>query len=133
MPLLAAADQHFDSPVALPARGGGFVAQEPLLAEGASLDLVARNASLNQRVTNGVDTTFAQGLVVLVGAARIRVTADADLDGGIRLDVSSDVSRSCSSHWPECPLVRVEQDILERNRARQRTRLALGTYRMSHG
>src|SRR4029450_7830654 len=41
--------------------------------------------------------------------------------------------RSCSSHWPECPLVGVEQDILERNRARQRTRLALGTYGISHG
>jgi len=31
---------------------------EPLLAEGASLDLVASNASLNQGVTNGVDIGF---------------------------------------------------------------------------
>ena len=30
----------------------------PLLAEGASLDLVASNASLNQGVTNGVDIGF---------------------------------------------------------------------------
>ena len=42
------------------------------LAEGAARDLVARNASLNQRVANSVDAAFAQGLVVLLGAARIR-------------------------------------------------------------
>jgi hypothetical protein len=42
-----------------------------LLAEGADLDLIARNASLHQRVTNRTDTTLAQALVVLFGAARM--------------------------------------------------------------
>ena len=124
MRLLAAADQHFDSPVALPARGGGFVAQEPLLAEGASLDLVARNASLNQRVTNGVDTAFAQGLVVRVGATRIRVAIDAHLDGRILLHVDRDIRDLARLVSPNVRLVGIEQEVLERGPLLCRTNLS---------
>jgi hypothetical protein len=61
------ADQHFDSPVALPAHFSGFIALELRLAEGACMDPVTRHTGLSQRVTNGVDTTLAQGLVVCNG------------------------------------------------------------------
>jgi hypothetical protein len=68
--LIAGAKSHVDATIALPASVSRFVALRLLLAEGARLDLIARHAGLNQRVTNSVDTTFAPTLVVLLGAAR---------------------------------------------------------------
>src|SRR4029077_2964475 len=125
----AGADQHFDSPVALPAGRGGFVAQEPLLAEGPSLDLVTRHSGLNQRVTNGVDTTFAQRLVVWVGAARIREAVDSDLDGRILLHVGRDVRDLARLVSPNVRLVGIEQEVLERGPLLWRTSLGLGAHR----
>src|SRR6266576_600550 len=84
--LIAGAESHVDATIALPTSVSRFAALRLLLAEGAGLDLIARNG-LNQRVTNGVDTTFAQTLIVLVGDARIRVAADTHIHGRILLNV----------------------------------------------
>jgi len=67
--LIAGAESHVGATIALPASVSGFVALRLMLAEGARLDLIARHAGLNQRVTNSVDTTFAQTLVVSVPRA----------------------------------------------------------------
>ena len=53
--LIAGAKSHVDATIALPASVSRFVALRLLLAEGARLDLIARHAGLNQRVTNSVD------------------------------------------------------------------------------
>ena len=110
------AESHVDATVALPASVSRFVAQRFLLAESAGHDLIAPNASLNQRVTNGVDTTLAQTLVVLVGAARIRVAADVHLDGRILLDVRRDVRDLARFVRPNVRFVGIEQDVFERGR-----------------
>ena len=67
------------------------VALEPHFAEGSSRDLASGHSGAQQRLANGVDTTLAQRLVVLVGAARIRVAVEADDHGRILLQVPSDV------------------------------------------
>jgi hypothetical protein len=118
-PLLArrvGAKSHVDAPVALPASVSRFVAQRLLLAESAGHDLIAPNTSLKQCVTNGVHKTLAQTLVVLVGAARIRVAADVHLHGRILLDVRRDVGDLARLVRPNVRFVGIEQDVFERGR-----------------
>ena len=45
------------------------------------LILLCGHSGINQRVTNVVDTTLTQPLIVSIGAARIGVAVDADLGG----------------------------------------------------
>ena len=63
--------------------------------------LPSRHSGVNQRLTNGVDTTFAQALVVSVGAARIGVAVDAHAGGRILLHVGRDVSYLARSRQTE--------------------------------
>src|SRR5687767_7705144 len=74
---VAAADQHLDSPIALPASLSSFMAFDPLLAESAGVDLITGDSGRNQRITNGVDPALAQRLVVSVCPARIGVAVDS--------------------------------------------------------
>src|SRR5207249_5884907 len=55
------------------------------------MDPGRRNAGLDQRVTNDADPTLAEALVVAVGAERIRVAVEADVDRRILLRVVRDL------------------------------------------
>jgi hypothetical protein len=79
--LLAAADQYFDSPVA----------RELRVAVCARLYLRSRHSRLDQRVTNGADTTVAQVLVARVCAARVHGAVDSDSEGWILFHVGRDL------------------------------------------
>ncbi len=80
-PLGVATDQHLDS----------SVARELRVAVCARLYLRRRHSRLDQRVTNGTDTTVAQVLVARVCAARIHGAVDSDSEGWILFQVDRDL------------------------------------------
>lgn len=90
------------------------MAFDPLLAESACLDSVSRHSGANHRVTNGVDTTFTQLLVVWIGAARIGVAVDAHAGGRILLHVGRDIGYLARLVRPNGRLIEIEQKIAER-------------------
>src|SRR6185503_14987688 len=109
------ADQHLDSPVALPASLSSLMAFDPLLAEGARLDLITGDSARNQRITNGVDPTFAQRLIVLSGPTRIGVTVDTHPCGRILLHIGRDVGYMVCFARPYVRLIEIEQEVPERS------------------
>src|SRR5205814_5649803 len=115
--LATSTDQHFDSPVALPALLGLVAALRPVLAEGAGLDLVARHADVHQRLTNGIDATLAERLIVRSAAARVRVAVDPDLGRRVLLQVRGDRGDLGRLVCPDVGLVEVEENVAERGPA----------------
>src|SRR5687768_3140798 len=98
-------EQHFDAAVTLPAGVGRAAAHGSRFAEGAGLNLVARHAGAHECLTNHADPALTERLVVPVGAARIRVAVDADLDGRILLQVGRDLRYLARLVRPEIGLV----------------------------
>src|SRR6266702_1701601 len=115
--VVAGADQHLDSPVTLLACLGGVIAREPSLTEGARPDLVSRHAGLDQRVTHDANTTVAHGLDVRVGAARIRVAIESDLEGWILPHVGHDLGDLARLRRANVRSVEIEQDVPKRGPA----------------
>src|SRR3990172_9518671 len=122
-------DQHLDSAAALPATLSGFIAFGLRLTEGACVDLASGHSGIDQGVTNGVDTTFTQALVVRVGAARIGVAVDAHPSGRILLEVGRHVRDMARLVRPNGRLVEIEQEIPERGPLLCRTSPGLGSHR----
>jgi hypothetical protein len=61
------------------------------LSEGATLDLARRQTGVDQGVPNGVNATLAQGTVVRIGVARIRIVVDSNLEERILTHVIRDI------------------------------------------
>src|SRR5579871_1548188 len=68
------------TPVLLPARFVVLGAEGLLLAIADGLDVIGRNAILNQRIFGCVGAVVAQGQVVFGGAALVAVALDGDFD-----------------------------------------------------
>src|SRR5688500_12072981 len=116
--LVPATDEHFNSPVALPALFGLVSALQPLLAERSRLDLVTRHARLHEGFLNGGDAALAEGLVVRICAARISVAIDADLRRRILVQIRRDCGHLARLVSPDVGLVEIEQNIVELRPAR---------------
>ena len=100
----------------------------PLLAESACLDPASLHSVTNQSVTNGVDTTLAQVLVVWIGAARIGVAVDAHAGGRILLHVGSDIGYLARLVGPNVRLIEIEQNVVERGPVLYPSSRGLGAY-----
>src|SRR5262245_23496291 len=83
--------EDLDPAVPLPARLVLVRALGALLAEGTRRDLVPRDARRDDRVADGVHAPPAQGEVVLVRAARIRVAVEPNHEGRVLLEIAHEV------------------------------------------
>src|SRR6185295_2055019 len=130
--LLSPPDEHFDPTVPLPAFLGRFRALQLRLAERARRDLVRRDTRAQQGGLDRVHAPLAEGLVVLVGAARVRVAIQTDLDVGVLLHVLVQLGDLAGLRAPDRAAIEVEKKVSERHPGSLRAGLALHALGATH-
>src|SRR6185295_11778958 len=79
-----------------------------------------------------VHAPLAEGLVVLVGAARIGVAIQTDLDAGVLLHVLVELGDLTGLRAPDRAAIEVEEKVSERHPGPLRARLTLHTLGATH-
>ena len=101
------------SAVFLVAGFGGFGAELLFFAVGDDADAGGGDAGSDEGGFGGVGSVFAEGEVVLGGAALVAVAADEDADGGVGLEEGGGGVGGVLGVGPEVDGVVVEEDVLD--------------------